>query len=907
MGEKTKKKIYLVDGSAVMYRAYFAFIRNPLISARGENTSATYGFVNSLLKVIREEDPEYIAVVFDSKHPTFRHEKYAAYKSTRAKMPDELADQIHRVHEAVHALNIPKFELNGFEADDIIGTLAKEAERKGFEVWCVTGDKDFYQLVSDNVKIYTPRRVSETPEKLGREEVKAKFGVYPEQVVDKLALMGDSSDNIPGVAGIGPKAADTLLQQFGSLDDIYVSLDQIKAKGMREKLAVSKDVAYLSKELSTIHCTVPIALDLDALKRQPVNYDEAKHLFLELGFQSLLMQIAPELEFGPTPALVVPTETTDYHVVETIAELKQLIAELSKRKEIAVDTETDSLNPLTANLVGVSFSDKPRTAWYVPLGHSENKANLPQDKALALIKELMENARVQKIGQNIKFDLEVFHRYGIEIEPVSFDTMVASYVINPSERQHSLDFLAFKHFDYHKTPIKDLIGSGKSQITFADVPVDKAAAYSCEDADFTYRMRAIFAPTIDELEMNNLYYNIELPLIKVLADMEEAGVQIDHKFLARLSKDMDKRLMELQAQVFAVAAVEFNINSTQQLSHILFEKLKLPTKGKTASGKGYSTDVRVLEELALIHEFPRLVLQYRQFGKLKNTYVDALPKLINPNTGRVHTSFNQAITTTGRLSSTDPNLQNIPIKTEDGREIRRAFVARGKDYCILAADYSQIELRILAHYTEDPGLVDAFKKGEDIHARTAAAVFEIDLPEVTPAQRRIAKTTNFAIIYGVTAYGLSQQTGLGPHEAQKFIDKYFEQYPGIKIYIDEYIEFARKNGYVKTMFNRRRYLPEINDQNRSVRQFAERNAINTPIQGSAADIIKVAMLRIHEKMKGMRSKMILQVHDELVFDVHNDETDAMVKIVTDGMQKACKLKVPLVADIGVADNWLDAK
>lgn len=907
MAEK-KKKIYLVDGSAVMYRAYFAFIRNPLISSRGENTSATYGFVNSLLKIIREEDPEYIAVVFDSKHPTFRHEKYEKYKSTRAKMPDELANQIHRVHEAVAALNIAKFELNGYEADDIIGTLAKEAERKGFEVWCVTGDKDFFQLVSDNVKVYTPKRLSEVPEKLGREEVKAKFGVYPEQVIDKLALMGDSSDNIPGVAGIGPKAADTLLQQFGTLDDIYANLEQIKAKGMQEKLAASKDVAYLSKELSTIHCTVPISLDLDALKRRPVNYDEAKRLFLELEFQSLVMQLAPELEFGPAPVAAPVAETTDYQVIETIAELKKLVTDLAKRKEIAVDTETDSLDPLTANLVGVSFSDKPRNGWYIPIGHDAGqKVNLDRDKAIALIKGLMENPKVQKIGQNIKFDLEVFHRYGIEIEPVSFDTMVASYVINPSERQHSLDFLAFKHFDYHKTPIKDLIGSGKSQITFAQVPIDKAGAYSCEDADFTYRMRGVFAPMIDDLEMNNLYYNIELPLIKVLADMEEAGVQIDFKFLARLSKDMDKRLEELRGQIFKVAGVEFNINSTQQLSHILFEKLKLPTKGKTASGKGYSTDVRVLEELARVHELPQLILKFRQFGKLKSTYVDALPEMINPITGRVHTSFNQTITTTGRLSSTDPNLQNIPIKTEDGREIRRAFVARGKDYCILAADYSQIELRILAHYTEDPGLVAAFKAGEDIHATTAARVFGIDLSEVTPAQRRIAKTTNFAIIYGVTAYGLSQQTGLGPHEAQQFIDKYFQQYPGIKTYIDEYIEFARKNGYVKTMFNRRRYLPEINDQNRSVRQFAERNAINTPIQGSAADIIKVAMLRIHEKMKGMKSKMILQVHDELVFDVHNDETDQMVKIVTDGMQKACKLKVPLVADIGVADNWLDAK
>ncbi len=903
-----KKSIWLIDGTAIMYRAYFAFIRNPLISSKGENTSAVYGFVNSILKIVRDENPDYVAVVFDSKHPTFRHERYEQYKSTRAKMPDDLAAQIPRVHAAIDALNIAEFEMAGFEADDIVGTLAKEGERKGFEVWCVTGDKDYFQLVSDSVKIYTPKKVSETPERFGREEVKAKFGVYPEQVIDKLALMGDSSDNIPGIPGIGPKAADSLLEQFKDLDEIYANLEQVKAKGTREKLAANKELAYLSKELSTIHCSVPIKVDLDELVRKPVKFEQAKRLFLELEFPTIITQLGPEIGADPTLFETPARDNADYHAVGSIAELKTLVANLAKRHEIAIDTETDNINPLDANLVGVSLSDRAKTGWYVPLRHSGTKSgNLPVDEATALLKTLFEDISVQKIGQNIKYDLQVLRRHGIEVSPISFDTMVASYVVNPTERQHSLDFLAFKYFDYQKTPIKELIGSGKTETTFDKVPIEKAAAYACEDADFTFRLREIFAPKIEELELHNLYYNIELPLISVLADIEEAGVQIDAKFLAKLSKEMEGKLEELKKQIYKIAGTEFNINSTQQLSHILFEKLKLPTKGKTASGKGFSTDVRVLEELATVHELPRLILQHRQFGKLKSTYVDALPEMINARTGRVHTSFNQTVAATGRLSSTDPNLQNIPIRTDDGREIRRAFVARDKDHCLLTADYSQIELRILAHYTEDPGLVDAFMKGEDIHARTAAAVFGVDIKDVTSAQRRIAKTTNFAIIYGVTAYGLSQQTNLSAHEAQQFIDKYFKQYPGIKKYIDDTIEFARKNGYVTTLFNRRRYLPEINDANRNVRQFAERTAINTPIQGTAADIIKVAMLNIHKSLEGMRSKMVLQVHDELVFDVHRSELDKVTMIVTDGMQNAYDLKVPLIADIGTADNWLDAK
>lgn len=901
-----KKTLFLVDGSAIFYRAYFAFIRNPLINSKGENTSATFGFVNSLLKIIREENPDYLAVAFDTKQPTFRHETYPEYKSTRAKMPDELVDELPRIRQAIDALNIPYFELDGYEADDIIGTMAKRAEKEDFDVWCVTGDKDFFQLVNNNIKVYNPKTASDAPEKMGRDEVKAKFGVYPERVIDKLALMGDSSDNVPGVAGIGPKTANTLLQQFASLEDILSGFEQIKAKGTREKIKASIDTARLSRELVTIRTDVPVAFSFQDLKRRSVNYEETKRLFLELEFNTLLKQVLPEAEGLPHASTEAAKAT--YKTISSLAELKKLVKQLSSKKEIAVDTETTSLNPLEAKLVGVSLSDGAKVGYYVPLGHSGiGQTNLPFDEAIGEIKKLLENPKVQKIGQNIKYDLEVLHRYDVDINPVSFDTMLASYVLNPSSRQHSLGFLALKYFDYQMQPISDLIGSGKKQKTFDTVPVDKATFYAAEDADFTFRLRGALAPLVHTHELNNLYYDIELPLIKVLASMEEAGIRVDPDFLSLLSEQMEEKLNALTGEIFEVAGGEFNINSTQQLSHILFEKLSLPTKGKTAKKTGYATDVRVLEELALLHPFPKLILDFRQLTKLKNTYIDAIPKLINPETGRVHTSFNQTIAATGRLSSTDPNLQNIPVRTEEGREIRKAFIPRDNDYILLVADYSQIELRVLAHYSGDKGLVDAFKRGEDIHARTAAEVYGVDLKDVTTDMRRAAKTANFAVIYGVTAFGLSQQSELDVDEAKQFIDTYFERYPDIRQYMESTKQFARDNGYVTTLFNRRRYIPEINEKNFNVRQFAERTAINTPIQGTAADMIKVAMIKIHQKMSKMRSKMVLQVHDELVFDVYKEELDELKKIAKDGMEKAVKLKVPVVVDLGVGENWLDAK
>ncbi len=907
MTSTNKGRLFLVDGSAVFYRAHFAFIRNPLINSKGENTSATFGFVNSLLKIIREEDPDYLAVAFDTKPPTFRHQVYPEYKSTRAKMPSDLVEQLPRIHQAVDVLNIPYYELEGFEADDIIGTMAKSAVRQGVEVWCVTGDKDYFQLVEEDIKIYNPQAGGKKPEKMGPREVQRKFGVPPELVVDKLALMGDNSDNVPGVPGIGPKTADRLLKQFGSLDNVLSGYKNVTAKGTRDKIAAHVDSARLSRELVIIRTDTPIAFELADLKRRSINYQATKELFLELEFTRLLKELLPDEEVRPSARDARPGEVS-YTAVTSMKELEALIKRLSSAKEIAVDTETTSLNSLAAEIVGVSLSDGAGRGYYVPLGHTtDSERNLPRQKALGAIRMLLEDTRVQKIGQNIKYDLEVLHRYGIDVDPVSFDTMVASYVLDPSGRQHSLDLLALKYFDHRMQPISDLIGSGSRQRTFDTVPVEAAAFYSAEDADFTFRLRSVLAPLVHENELQDLYYNIELPLIKVLTDLEETGIRVDIPYLQELAGHMERKLANVESDIYAIAGGRFNIKSTRQLSHVLFDKLNLPTKGKTAKKTGYSTDVRVLEELAKIHDLPRLVLDYRQLAKLINTYVDALPKLVNVQTGRVHTSFNQTVTATGRLSSTDPNLQNIPVRTEEGREIRRAFVPRDRDHLLVVADYSQIELRILAHYADDQGLIEAFKKGEDIHARTAAEVYGVSLNDVTPEMRRDAKTANFAVIYGVTAYGLAQQTEMDLEAAKEFIRTYFERYPGIRDYMESTKQLARDNGYVTTLFNRRRYIPEINDRNVNVRQFAERTAINTPIQGTAADMIKVAMIKIHRKLAQKRSKMVLQVHDELVFDVHKSEVDEIKQIAKQGMEKAVRLKVPIVVDLGVGDNWLDAK
>lgn len=907
------KSLYLIDGSAIFYRAYFAFIRNPLINSKGENSSATFGFLNSVMKIIRDEKPDYIAVIFDTKAPTFRHKMYPEYKSTRAKMPDDLVEQLPRIREAVEALNLASMEKEGFEADDIIGTYARKAEEKGMNVWIVSGDKDMFQLVSDKVKIYNPGNAKKPTEKLDAEGVEKKFGVPPGKVIDMLALMGDASDHVPGVPGVGPKTALSLIQEFGSFDNILKSADKIKAKGTRKKVEENKDKALLSRQLVTIDTNVLLPDSLESLKSKKPDFEKAKKLFLELEFRGLLEELAKQsghldLKLGEGKSEQQQTKKdVEYICVDTIPKLKKMLAEFKNIKEVAVDTETTSLDTMVADLVGISFCAKAGRAFYLPMGHDDSKRNLPKKEASKLIAKLLTDKKIQKIGQNIKYDLEVLHRAGYDINPVSFDTMLASYVISPSGRRHGLDSLAFEHFNYRMQPISELIGKGVKQKTFNTVEVDTALFYAAEDADYTYRLRGVQAPKIDELELQNLYYNVEVPLIKVLASMEEEGVKVDSDYLATMSLDMEGQLHKITNDIYSEAGQEFNINSTQQLSKILFEELKLPTKGKTAKKTGYSTDVRVLEGLAEIHDLPKFILEYRQLTKLKSTYVDAIPRLINKETGRVHTSFNQTVAATGRLSSTEPNLQNIPIRTEIGRQIRKAFVPRDKSYELLVADYSQIELRILAHITNDKTLITAFKNNEDIHSRTAAEVYGADINNVSPEMRRAAKTANFAIIYGVSAYGLAQQTELDLGQSKDFIDTYLARYPGIKNYMDDSIKFARKKGYVKTLLNRIRHLPEINAKNYQVRQFAERIAINTPIQGTAADMIKIAMINIHNKMKSMKSKMTLQVHDELVFDMHKKESEELQNIVRDGMEKALKLKVPVIADMGVGPNWLEAK
>jgi DNA polymerase-1 len=893
-----RKRLFLIDGSNLAYRAYFAFIRNPLINSKGEHTSAVFGFTNSLWKILKEENPDYIAIVFDTKAPTFRHEIFKDYKSTRAKMPQDMIEQLPRIREMISAMNLPILEMEGYEADDLMGTLAYRAKEKGFETILVTGDKDFLQLVNDQIKVLNPRKTGEELQLLDREQVREKFGVFPEKVIDVLALMGDASDNIPGIPGIGEKTAIELIQKFGDLEEILAHPDKVTKKNVQKSLKEHLDLARLSKKLVTIETNVPLEIDLEELKKKEFNLPLLKELFKELEFTKFLDEITPlEVE-----------EKVNYKIVDSAVELKNLIRKIEGKKELALDTETTSISPREAQLVGISISLKKKEGFYIPVGHLEGK-NLAMELVLSEFKPILENEKIKKIGQNLKYDLQILKRYEIDVKGISFDTMIASYLLNPSSRQHNLSKLALEILDHKMIPIDELIGSGKKQKSFATVPISKATEYSCEDADMALRLKEYFQPKIKELSLEKLFYEVELPLIEVLAEMEMTGVSIDVPHLKKLSLSLKVKLEELTQEICKIAGEEFNINSTQQLSKILFEKLKLTPVRKTEKKTAQSTDVGVLEELAKSHPLPKILLEYRQLSKLKSTYIDALPELINEKTKRIHTSFNQTVTATGRLSSSDPNLQNIPIRTDLGREIRRAFIPANDGYLILSADYSQIELRILAHFSQDQTLMQSFFQGEDIHTRTASEVFGIPMDKVTLQQRREAKTANFAVIYGVSAYGLSQQTEMSPPEAARFIEIYFKRYPKVKEYLEGMIDYARKNGFVTTLLGRTRYIPEINSSNRQKREFAERTAINTPIQGTAADLIKVVMIEIAKiiREKKLLSKMILQVHDELVFEVLKSEIEIMKELVKDKMENVIRLKVPVKVDIGIGKNWLEAK
>lgn len=908
-----KKSLFLIDGSAIAYRSYFAFIKNPLTNSRGENTSAIFGFLRFLFMIFDNEKPDYLAVIFDPKGPTFRHQQYKEYKATRQKMPDDMRSQVPHIHEFLKALNIPTLEVEGFEADDVIGTLAKTAQKKGFESYMVTGDKDFMQLVDSGIKMYNPKRAGEEVEILDEAGVESKVGLPPAKIIDYLALMGDTSDNIPGVPGIGPKTAVDLVREFGSVESVLENAEKVSRPKIRQNLQAHREVALLSKSLVTIDTDVPLDVELESFKCREPDHELVVKLIKEFEFTSLLERFNPQNK----------TSEIEYKIVSSSEQLEEVVTSLKKAKFFVIDLETTERDPMRAEIVGIALSWEPGRAFYIPVQVQKNKqqnsrtikremflkgeGDLFALNLTEFLKPVLEDTRIKKSAHNIKYDMLVLSRHGIEMDGVSFDTMVGSFLLYPNLRQHNLDALALEHLGFVKISTSDLIGKGKKKISFAEVPIKDIAKYACEDADITFRLHQIFEPKLTKGKLLELFQDVEMPLIYVLKDVEQTGVSLDLNFLSEMSRTMQNKLGELVETIYKEAGGEFNINSTQQLGHILFEKLQLPKKKRTKTG--YSTDVKVLEDLAKIHELPRTLIEYRELTKLKSTYVDALPSLVNPETGRLHTSYNQTIAATGRLSSSDPNLQNIPIRTELGREIRRAFIPADSDYVILDADYSQVELRVMAHLSKDPVLLEAFNNNEDIHAKTASLVFQVAPEDLTQEHRRKAKEVNFGIMYGMGVFGLATRLNISNEEAQEFIANYFTLYAKVKEYIDAMHAQVEEKGFVTTLLNRTRYLPEIRSKNHNIREFAKRTAVNTPIQGTAAELIKVAMINIWKKLKekNLKTKMIMQVHDELVFEAPKAEVEEVKVLVKHEMENALALDVPIKADVGVGPNWLEAK
>ncbi|HXG38836.1 MAG TPA: DNA polymerase I [Bacteroidota bacterium] len=931
---KKNERLFLIDAMAIAYRSYYAYIRAPLRNSKGENTSAVYGFVSFLNKILEQEKPDHIAVAFDTAAPTFRHQTYKEYKATRQEIPEDLIPQLDLIKAIVKAYNIPMLELDGYEADDIIGTLAKRAEKEKVETFLVTSDKDYMQLISDRVKMYRPGRQGNEAEIVGPEEVQEKFGVPPDRVVDVLALVGDTSDNVPGVPGVGEKTAIPLVQQFGSLETILANVDKIPQKGVREKIAANKELALLSKKLVTIDTETPITIDFHELKLGKPDTRKLREYFSALEFKSLLSKLKDEgKEEEPADAATdfkfekyttIKEDKHQYKTITTEKDFHELCARLSNAKEFVFDTETTSTNALQSQIIGLSFSLKPREAYYVPvdissdspqstdlfgepssIGPKQQYAGLPPSLVFPALKPILENPKIKKIGQNIKYDMLAVWQHDIDVQGVEFDTMIASYILR-ADGQHNLDALAREYLNYSMVSYDDLTGEGKNRKDIRDVPLEALAEYSCEDADITFRLYEVLSEKLRQEKMMALCQEVEFPLCSVLARMERAGVSIDVEYLADISKELERELDRLTREIYKLAGSEFNINSTQQLSEVLFTNLKLSPVRKTKTG--FSTDVGVLETLRHEHPIIEKLLDYRQLSKLKSTYIDSLPTMVNPRTGRVHTSYNQTVAATGRLASSDPNLQNIPIRTEIGRSIRKAFVPGKKNQLIMSADYSQIELRIMAHVSGDEGLAEAFRNKEDVHATTAAKVFGVSLKDVTRDMRRKAKEVNFGIMYGIGPFGLSTRLEISQSEAKEIIERYFERFPKVRQYIEETKAMAHKQGYVSTLMGRRRYLPDIHSKNQNLRQNAERQAINMPIQGTAADMIKIAMVRIDADLlkKKLESKMLLQVHDELVFEIEKDEEETMRKLVEKQMQEAMKLSVPIEVEIGVGKNWLEA-
>jgi len=888
-----KKTLYLVDGSGYIYRAFHA-VRH-LSTSQGLPTNATIGFTNMLLKLLSDHNPEYVAMAFDAKGPTFRHEIYKAYKANRPPMPENLVVQLPYIKQVVEGMNIASLELPGYEADDIIGTLARIAEDKGFRVIMVTGDKDFKQLVSGGTSIWDPMR----DRTIDYESLKKDSGLEPSQWIDVMALAGDASDNIPGVPAIGEKTAVQLITTFGSMDGLFQNLDKVTKKKLHENLLNFREQAMLSRRLVTINTETPLSADLKSFRVSTPDGKKLAGLFKALEFRKLQERFPVKGDLSQK----------DYMAIMDKKALESLIHEIKTAGVFALDLETTAKDPMKAAIVGISFSHRPNEAAYIPLRHSDENAGrqLEPEPTLLLLKPLLEEPRLAKVGQNIKYDWTVLKRSGIDLKGVIFDTMVASYLLDPTRRAHNLEAIAVEYLDHRMISYKEVTGDTKGRKGFDKVSIKDAVTYACEDADITLMAYEILESRLKEEGLEGLFKDVEMPLIPVLLDMEMSGVCVDKDRLEAISKDFEGQLHQIEERIYAIAGEEFNIQSHQQLGHILFEKLKLPVRKKTKKKKGYSTDVDVLTAMSGEHELPDLVLQYRSLAKLKSTYTDALVDLVHPETHRIHTSYNQTVTATGRLSSSDPNLQNIPIRTEEGRKIRAAFVPR-KGWVMFSADYSQIELRLLAHYSQDTVLVEAFEEDQDIHARTAAEVFQLFPSMITPEMRRQAKVINFGIIYGMGPFRLARELGISHKMARTYIEHYFATYKGVKRFIDKTIKEARKTGKVKTLLERQRWLPDICSSNRTAREFAERTAVNTPLQGTAADLIKVAMIRIHEAFaqKGLRAKMLLQVHDELLFEVPPEELEKTKELVRAIMEGVHKLRVPLKVNINVGENWAEA-
>ncbi|MBI5219545.1 MAG: DNA polymerase I [Bacteroidia bacterium] len=942
------KRLFLLDAYALIYRSYYAFIRNPRFNSKGLNTSAIFGFVNTLEDIIRRENPSHIAVVFDPPTPTFRHEFYPEYKANRQETPEDIRKSVPYIKNIIKAYNIPVILADGYEADDVAGTLAKKAEKAGFTTYMVTPDKDYGQLVSENIFIYKPKRGDNDIEILGKDEICKTYNINdPLQFIDILALWGDASDNVPGAPGIGEKTAIKLISEFGSLENIYANLDKLKGK-QKESLENNKALVERAKKLVAIALDAPVELNETELKFENPDISQLKKLFDELEFRTLSQKLGTDaLRFTAetnTPSVEttniitspakpehrhqqgmlslfdIPEKKTEeikpetlkkisdvdhtYYIISTKDQRTELISKLASLKEFCFDTETTGIETHHAELVGMSFSYKDHEAYYIPLPAGRNETT----EILNEFRDVFANPQIRKTGQNIKYDILMLKQYGIEVRGELFDTMLAHYLIQP-ELRHNMNYLSEVYLKYSPVSIETLIGKkGKSQLSMRSVALDKIAEYAAEDADVTWQLKNVLENELKTNHLDDLARNIEMPLIPVLADMEYYGVSIHVDSLNQFAEQLVSEILTEEKEIYNLAGIEFNISSPKQLGDILFERLKISPDVKKTKTDQYSTGEEVLEKLLHRHPVVARILEYRSLKKLHSTYVEALPKLINPNTNKIHTSFNQAITSTGRLSSNNPNLQNIPIREERGREIRKAFIPSDANHIFVSADYSQVELRIMAHLSNDPYLMEAFNNNEDIHTATAAKIFGITNEEVSSDMRRKAKIANFGIIYGISAFGLAQRLNIPRTEAKQLIDGYFKNYPYVKIYMDTCIKTARERGYVETLMGRRRYLPDINSNNATVRGFAERNAINAPIQGSAADIIKKAMIRIYARFeeKSLRSKMIMQVHDELNFDVLKTELEQVKEIIRHEMQNAVNLAVPLTVDIGVGENWMEA-